>query len=507
MPASAADGSGRTMLMLMAMVDDVEGITEAIAAGVAGDVNQKEPDFQRTAAWLACRHGSSRALVTLMDAGAKGCITDTDGMTSLMIASEFGHADIVRTLLSRGAGGSLNARSTELRTTALGFAAEHNRPDIVKLLLDASASASVRNAYGKPPLAMAVQNGHAQVVRAMLSHPKGGHVDECDEEFRASYLAQAAVLGFEPVVAELLRADAKPDIADNDGVTPLICALGNKRTRIALRLLRAKPMPDVNARSVTSGRTPAWLACFRNCSGVLGLLLAAGADASVPDSEGTSPLNIAANMGRLKLLRMLLDSGRAGPIDSTSGARNGATSLIHACMAGRRDAAAMLLAAGADPKKLDAKGCSPLGHAARAGHTEVVRLLLDPRHGLDVNFSALPEPGADSSPLSLAAALGSAEMVQILLNAGADPSHPAQMPPIGVALVAADPAGSAACAELLLRAGADLSVPDVNGQTPLQAARKWRNTACIALIENELRWRRRAALVCSRYAALTEGSA
>ena len=90
---------------------------------------------------------------------------------------------------------------------------------------------------GRSPLFIAANNGHIDVVRALLLVLPAGGVDAADPH-GTTPLAAAAEEGHEAVVAQLLAADANPSLADGDGDTALGLAVANGHGGVA-ELLRA----------------------------------------------------------------------------------------------------------------------------------------------------------------------------------------------------------------------------------------------------------------------------
>jgi ankyrin repeat protein len=125
--------------------------------------------------------------------------------------------------------------------------------------------------------------------------------------------------------------------------------------------------------------------------------------------------------------------------------------------------ASVLLGTGADPNAADRDGTTPLYLASVHGAAEVVRLLLAAGATPDTESGR----GEEGTPLCAAAAWGHTTVVQALLAHGADPNlredQGAGMSPLEWALRG----GHSLSAELLLAGGAQPSVPteaDITGR-------------------------------------------
>lgn len=174
---------------------------------------------------------------------------------------------------------------------------------------------------------------------------------------------------------------------------------------------------------------------------------------------------------------------------------------------GRIDAVTMLLANGADPRRADRDGNTPLHHAARSTDPAIAAQLLDAAADLHaLNGEAQP-------PLALALASGNWRVARFLLERGAKPESPGAQPsllaaaggddddPAGVqlllkhkakvdsrdargrtALLEALAAGHAAIAQVLIDAGASVDAADEEGRTALLEAARSPNPALLPLV-------------------------
>jgi hypothetical protein len=120
-----------------------------------------------------------------------------DGWTLLHMASYFGHLDVARLLLDRGA--DVMARSdNDLGSTPLHSALAGRRYDAARLLLERGAGVNARNARSWAPLHLAVCTGQLEVVERLAQ--AGADLDAATAD------------GLTP--ARLARERGYPDIAD-----------------------------------------------------------------------------------------------------------------------------------------------------------------------------------------------------------------------------------------------------------------------------------------------------
>jgi ankyrin repeat protein len=235
----------------------------------------------------------------------------------------------------------------------------------------------------------------------------------------------------------------------------------------------------------------------------VGSLIEEGADPNSIYITGYTPLMRAVEIRQLEIVRQLLKSG-ADPNLRDRNARSTAEIAIEADSAEIVEA---LLKGGADFNVRDAYGSSMVLRTVESGSESMYEIVAAfGRHGVNMNVGT-----ASQTPLYYAVEQNDIRMVQLLLEAGADPSLATESG--GLPLVSAlsnpetldlllkagaDPNGvdrdsnpvlfrafsvSTEAAEALIEAGADVNRPDADGRTPLTRARDGGAEAITKLLE------------------------
>ena len=143
-----------------------------------------------------------------------------------------------------------------------------------------------------------------------------------------------------------------------------------------------------------------------------------------------------------------------------------AVPLYHAARLGLRDLAEHLIAD--HPEHINARsevGFAPIHAAARKGHVDVLRLLLE--HGADVDSQTVHK----QTPLHWAAWAAEVDVGQYLLDCGADINAQNKFHETPLYLAARD--GRVGFTRMLLERGARIDVPHGQGKTPLHYAVEW----------------------------------
>jgi ankyrin repeat protein len=268
----------------------------------------------------------------------------------------------------------------------------------------------------------------------------------------------------------LIAQGVDVNAADGDGSTALHWAASSGDAALTDALLKAGA--SVKAVTRIGGMSPLFLAAKAGNAQVVSSLLKAGASATESNANGTTVLMIAASSGNGPTVGLLLDAG-ADP--NAKDVTNGQTALMFAAARNSAEAVKLLLARRADASattkvvtlkrvRVDANGdplpeaeakpaaaapqqklpgvgfnqdgtpiqrssdervfgatviggMTALHFAAREGHLDAVRALLD--GGADVN---LVSGGEKTSPMVEAIINGHLDLARFLLEHGADPT-------------------------------------------------------------------------------------
>lgn len=201
--------------------------------------------------------------------------------------------------------------------------------------------------------------------------------------------------------------------------------------------------------------------------------------------DGRRPLSLAAGLGNLELVELLIELG--APLDGQDRTNLGYTALITAVREDQHATVRRLLALGADVNAGDSIHGRPLHHAGVGGQAELAQLLLDTGAAVDApddrevtplirvalhanraQWTALIPGGRRGKPIEHPLHDAHLATADVLLGAGADPDH------IGTegyaALHYAAENGAAPLVKRLLAAGARPNLQNGKGYTPLHAA-------------------------------------
>jgi ankyrin repeat protein len=207
---------------------------------------------------------------------------------------------MVRLLVQRGA--NIHAPGF-LESTTLYWAACGGHEEVVAYLLSQGAKDGTPTVLGVTPLMMAASGGHLGVVKMLMKHMEGQGLDQRDEEI-SELLLSAAWGGHGEIVAFLLSQGAKADIKGLQSWTPLMGAAMGGHVGVVMILVKHMGTQGLDERDAW-GKTALYYAAERGREGSLRALLLAGADPTITDNAGRTPLAIAGVEGRQGCVEIL----------------------------------------------------------------------------------------------------------------------------------------------------------------------------------------------------------
>lgn len=215
------------------------------------------------------------------------------------------------------------------------------------------------------------------------------------------------------------------------------------------------------------------------------ILIEAGADVNAVSKQGRAPVHIAASApGSLATLQLLAAKGA----DLKATDKGGNDALLLAVGCNDEPMTRFLLDQGLTPNPDNPAGNTPLQAAASHGNIAITRLLLARKarpdaasiRGGEVKHG--PIQLRQLTPLMLAAAYGSPELLNLLLDAGANINAKDCRGMTPLMLSVASETQRADVVKLLLKRGADPSVKSLAGETALDWARKFNNPQVLAAL-------------------------
>ena len=410
---NATGPDGATALHWAVHLDDARLVALLLEAGADADAVSR---YGVRPLSLAAENGAAAVVERLLAAGADPDTTLRGGETALMTAARTGDAATVRALLVRGA--DPDARDRFRGQTALMWAAARNNAAAVRALAELGADVHARTEtaerapsgnrlfYAPPPtgftaLMFAARGGHLDALRVLLE--AGADVNDTLSDGQSALVVAVANANW-ALAEHLLDRGADPNLA-GAGWNALHQLVRTRRMNTGFGF--PGPIPsghvdsidvlrkmialggDVDARMTTNGMkdgqrnrlnrlgaTPFFLAAKVTDTEAMRLLVEAGADATTPNADGTTPLMVAAgvaiwNPGEdggslpgqedevLDAVKMCVELGN--PVNAAN--YRGETALHGAAFRGANNVVEYLVEQGADLDARTGLGYSPLAVA------------------------------------------------------------------------------------------------------------------------------------------------
>ena len=382
--------------------------------------NKKRRSLPLVAAFLLAV-GSTALLASNADSALLQAIRDND------------HARVER-LLAQGS--DANGRLAD-GSTPLAWAVDSQDAAMVALLLRAGANVDDKLNAAAAPLLLACEFGDAAVLQLLLD---AGVDVTATRDDGISALAVCAGRAPYAIIEQMLRRGAAVDAADQRGQTALMHAAASGD--VATLQLLLQHGADANRRT-TEGFTPLMFALTSGVTEAANVIAEAGGDTGYVAPDGTTIVQMAMYQHSYDFAASLVSSERGVDLDAFD--RNGHQLLHAAVIAQQPQLVTRLLAKGADPNVM-------------TGPSQV-------EWRYERNFKSDAYYVAPKTPLLLATERGDAELMQLLVAAGADVNVRDEE---GTNIVlAAAASGTLAALQLALQLAPDANVVNQRGDTPV----------------------------------------
>ena len=311
------------------------------------------------------------------------------------------------------------------------------------------------NKRAEEELFEAVRSQSSYIARRILKT----HISpDCKNEHAQTPLMIAARNGYSLSTEFILQAGADINAQDHHGWTALMMAARYGHDKIVKRLLDAGANPDIQMKN---NWTALMNAARNNHTEIVKLLLNAGADHTLLNGHKHNALYIANISDNEDCVDVLSQFEPKAPPS--------ANSFVFFAWLGNEKQVQRHLNAKLNPNQLDERGWSPMIAAARFGHTEIVKKLLDVGAAPD-----LLSRGDGWTPLLMAARYGHTDIVKLLLEHKVNIN--AKMDEDWTPLIAAARYGYTDIVKLLLDAKADITIENNECATALDLATKYKHT-------------------------------
>lgn len=287
--------------MLERMGYTPEQIEDDLTSHAASHPATTLPSSHEIPLFCAARSGSVECVRLVLNAGADINTSAVDGSTALFIA---GSAEVARTLIAAGIRQNAqddfghDALSSILRGGCSAGACGIERFDVARVLIDAGADFNAIPRYPFSRLGDAAFSHNADAVDFLLS--LGASVRPPPEAptalhsicWQGEYADEGTNQACERIIRALVKAGIPVDASTDAGITPLHeAAAGDWGNHTAVRVL-LELGASVDPRD-SEGNTPLMLAAVHPDLEVVRRLIGAGANPLIRNAEGESAVDLA----------------------------------------------------------------------------------------------------------------------------------------------------------------------------------------------------------------------
>jgi ankyrin repeat protein len=454
----------------------------------SGDIKTMSSDGARFIG--AASDGDKKLIQSLLKDGVDVSVRDWDDLTALIPAASSGHLEICKFLIKEGI--DINAKDKD-GITALMEASIMGHNKVVELLIEKGAEVNAAASSEVTALWLSASEGRVDVMKTLLKNGADASNTRVDG---ITALMTSSVGGHSEAVELLLENSADPTVSDGDGLTPLINAAEKGTVPILKMLSDHVDDPTYLNLMSNTGFNALIIAAAHGKVDAINYLIDAGCEVDAfHDSNKVTALMYAAASGHVDAMKSLIGKGKA---DLDIKHTNGGTALLEAASGGMHEAINLLVESGAEVDFSDDDGVTPLMAIASQGNVDAQTVVLEAlrkiktSEELTKHINMLSYSGGSS--VMFAAAGGHVECAKQLMEFGADAVAVARAQPDyeeklaqmiaegkvqdseephvdGVtALHVAAQGGYLEMVNVLLEVGADVSHLDDAGRSPLVLA-------------------------------------
>jgi ankyrin repeat protein len=500
------DLEGVTALMWAADLGDLDMARTLLACGA--NVNRADLYGRRPLHFAALR-GHTPVVKLLLQKGADPHAVDWENNSAIQCAAHMGHREIVQVLAAAGASGNVAPMALAVTPQkALFIAIVRNDSELAGTVLKSNIDVDAPDDNGWTALMTAARRGNRGLVKMLVS--AGANLNAVNQEYGATALMLAVKFGHVDVVKQLITHGTDLNLAAHHGTTALEIAEREEQPEIARLLRTAGAIEDecTDAPVAPFHDAPLFYAVVENKPDAVEEALQKGANLNATDINGSTALLHAVSLDSDAVAEILVRHGA----DVNRADLDGRRPLSLAAKAGRRKLVQTLLKAGAEPHALGIQGISAIVEAAAAGQREIAQLLSTAGAGMNApirppqtrtarglgnviqladrhTLSRLLETAVDVNapddngytPLMIAARCGHADIVQTLLDKGADVDAVDATHGL-TALMLASKAGKPDVVKLLVARGANVKRIASHGKTALKLAEHFGHEEVVKLL-------------------------
>ena len=303
--AAHSDSTDRTALILACGRKHEAAVAELIeATKLAGALDVQGGKNKRSALHVASVNGLAGTVAKLLSLGADAALPDEGGASPLDLAD---NDEVKAAFLEHLEHSDI---TDDNKNMLLLLCARRGLPSRLREVLQAGANADHTDKDGKTALMLACENDQEAAAAELMEATKlAGALDVLTEttkladngrhsRHQASVLHVASEKGLTGTVAKLLSIGADAALPDEYGETALMLACENKHEAAAAELMEATKLAgalDHQGQANLYGykRSALHWASEKELAGTVAKLLSLGADASLQDTKGKTPLDIA----------------------------------------------------------------------------------------------------------------------------------------------------------------------------------------------------------------------